>query len=224
MKKLTIITALYFCTVSLFAQVTPPDSVPPKQVTDTVTTAPPPPPPPAPTAAAAPAVTQEEPSEGKKKMTCIRAGWQNSNLVSGDANSKNTLNSFYVGINRKIKLIAMLKLETGVEYMIAGAEFDNDTEIKLQYVGIPINLSVKIGPVYAIGGVTANWMVKQDVTVGGQSANNDYNIKDFDWDAGLGLGVDILMFSVEARSYYGLSEVIANSHNSYIQAGFRFNF
>src|SRR5436190_229373 len=145
MKKLTLITAFYFCTIGLFAQVTPPDSVPPKPVTDTVTTAPPPPP-----ATTTPTTTsttaQGEPEEGKKKMTCIRAGWQNSNLINGDANSRNTLNSFYVGINRKIKLIAILKLETGIEYMIAGAEFDNDTKIKLQYVGVPINLSVKLGP------------------------------------------------------------------------------
>jgi hypothetical protein len=216
MKKLAIIAALYFCTASLFAQETKPDSVPPKPVTDTVTKAPPPPP--------AATTAQEEPSVAKQKMTCIRAGWQNSNLVSGDANSKNTLNSFYVGINRKIKLISILKLETGVEYMIAGAEFDNDTKVKLQYVGVPINLSVKIGPVYAIGGVTANWMVHQDVTVGGQSANDGNNVKDFDWTSGIGLGVDILMFSVEARYYYGLSEVIHNSHNSFVQAGFRFNF
>jgi len=170
------------------------------------------------------------------KVGGIRAGWQYSGLYTGGAIAEGTdpLSSFYVGVFRENKLIPLLALGTGIEYFQVGivdSELDN-TNLKLHYISIPIDIRVKLGPVYALAGAAANFKVGEKWTILDEdfTPEDDFKAEIFDVPVFFGLGVKILMLRIEARYHWGMLDTYKSVDESdalkgqYLQIGVGVSF
>ena len=121
------------------------------------------------------------------------------------------MNSFYVGIFRENKLIPLLSIGTGIEYSQIGVVDANidDTSIKLHYISVPIDLRVKLGPVYALGGIALNFRVAEKWKIAGENfdPSDDNKSQVFDLPLALGVGVKLFIFRIEAKYHWGMLDV-----------------
>jgi hypothetical protein len=162
------------------------------------------------------------------KLMGVRAGWQYSGIYNDGAlpEGSDPLSSFYAGFFKEIKLIPLLRFDAGIEYAPVGiSDSDSDSKIVLHYLSVPLNLRVKLGPVYALGGAAANFRLAEKWTIAGESYTPEDDMKSnvFDVPLYLGLGVKILFLSIDARYYWGMIDIYDNSDGSsksqYLQIG-----
>ena len=163
----------------------------------------------------------------------IRAGWQTSNYYIEGNSAGNDLSSFYVGFTGEKSIIPLLKFGSGLEYFQNGYSFDSTSttaSFKAHTISIPVFLKVKLGPVFALGGAGANFNIVQKYKVGDNTVDipEDHKINVFDVPVFLGLGVKILMFSVEARYHWGMLDATSSEASSpqsqYFQVGAAVSF
>jgi hypothetical protein len=152
----------------------------------------------------------------------FRLGYQQSNLFNNDVDAADNLHRGYVGYIRKIGRARMLHLETGLEYMIAGAQVSEEDKLQLHYLSLPAQGVLKLGPFVGVAGLNANFMIADNF----DSDNNapEPDLKRFDLVADAGVGFNILFMTLEARYYWGLLEVTDGWYNRYWQAGLKFHF
>jgi len=168
--------------------------------------------------------------DGKKNIG-IRAGWQFAGLYEDGSllEGSSELNSFYVGLYKDTKLVPILFLGTGLEYAPVGVtSSDIDAKLVLHYLSIPIDVKVKLGPVFALGGLAANFRLAEKFTLLGEDVEitDDEKSAVFDLPVFLGVGVNIFMLNIEIRYYYGLLDVYSdpsvNARYLQIGAGIKF--
>ena len=159
----------------------------------------------------------------------IRAGYHSAIIMVDGAQFASTvaLNSFYVGFFKERKIVPMLHFGTGLEYFQNGFESNLiDLQRKLHYVSAPLYLKVKLGPVYATGGTALNFKVAENNTlsdISGDPLSEKSNW--FDMPLQVGLGVKILMVSLEARYNWGMLEINdIGAKNQYFQLGAAVSF
>ena len=148
--------------------------------------------------------------DGKGKKG-IRAGFQTSNIYYNGSSLESNLNSFYVGFFKDTKIFPMLHFGTGLEYSQMGTFEDNDNKFVMHYLSIPLNLKLKIGPFYGLGGVAANFKVGEKWTIQGLEATSITKAKNFDVPVYAGLGFKVLMLQIEARYYWGTIDLYENT-------------
>ena len=166
----------------------------------------------------------EDEKDGFNLPNGIRFGWQSSNYLQDGDSAGDNLDRGYIGYVRKISILHFLKLETGLEYMIAGTQPTDDSKLQLHYLVIPAQGAFKLGPFVAQAGVSANIRVAEDFKVDGESVDRDDKSAGFDVAANVGAGFNFLFMTLEARHYWGLLEVENGWHNDYWQLGLKFNF
>jgi hypothetical protein len=153
----------------------------------------------------------------------IRAGYNGAALVmNGDLYPLSTgYPSFYAGFFRDNKIIPLLHAGTGLEYVQNGMQFDEDNKRALHYVSIPLDLKVKLGPVFALGGIAPSFKVAEREFVNGDSMKPDSDDTSNWFDAPLfvGAGLKVAFFTVEIRYHWGLADVYQGYHNQYLQIG-----
>jgi hypothetical protein len=152
----------------------------------------------------------------------IRAGYQSSALYKDGSQFSGTdnYNSFYVGLFKESKIIPALHFGLGFEYMQSGAVMKStDDKQVLNYLSIPLYLKAKIGPVFALGGIAADIKVGENYT--GDAVNSPFtqDFKSVDFPLFLGAGFKILMFTIEARYHWGLSDINEGVSQQYLQLG-----
>jgi hypothetical protein len=143
----------------------------------------------------------------------IRAGWHYAGLFADGTQLFDPLNSFYVGFFRNNQLgIDILSIHTGLEYFQNGNTI-GDEKLVLHYVSIPVALRVKLGPVFALGGLGLNFKLG-----GNTSFHEEVNF--FDLPALLGVGVKLAFLTIEARYGWGLLNIAdGDIKNQYFQLG-----
>src|SRR5262245_36622267 len=99
----------------------------------------------------------------------VRFGYQWANLVKNDEDAANNLDAFYVGLVRQVKIAPLLRFESGLEYMMNGAQQTENTKLQLGYLVVPFQLKVKLGPFIGQTGLNANFKVYQKLTVAGNN-------------------------------------------------------
>lgn len=166
--------------------------------------------------------------KGGQRVGGIRAGWQASTLIKDGsrADTAHNLNSFYVGFFRDTKIIPLLSFGSGVEYFQNGVSYTNNTERVLHTISVPLDLKVKLGPVFALGGIAANFKVAEKVKIGGDYVTPLEADKSawFDAPVFLGAGLKIAIVTIEARYHWGLIEVRNGKHSQYFQIGAGLSF
>lgn len=159
----------------------------------------------------------------------IRAGWHAAIIVLDGAQIATTdpLNTFYVGIFKEKKLVPMLRFGSGLEYFQNGFESNLiDLQRKLHYLSVPLYLKVKLGPIYATGGTALNFKIAENTKFLDASMDPlTEKSKIFDLPLQAGLGVKILMLSLEARYNWGMLNLNdIGSKNQYFQLGLAVSF
>lgn len=166
--------------------------------------------------------------QDKQKVGGIRGGWHSASLVSDGSkpDTANSLSTFYVGLFRDNKIIEILSFGTGLEYFQNGLKYSDNLKRVIHTVSIPVNLKVKIGPVFARGGAAANIKMAERIIIGEEKnkPSEDNRSKWFDVAAFAGVGVQILFVSVEARYHWGLLDVKNGMHSRYFQLGAALSF
>ncbi len=137
----------------------------------------------------------------QEKNFGIRGGYQTSYLTQDGDKIGSSKSGFYVGAYKDTKVFPFLHFNTGVEYSQLGASNLDNGDYKLNYVGVPLALKVKVGPLYAIGGSGFNVKVSENGTP------FDDKAKWFDIPAYVGAGFNILFVAVEARQTWVLTDI-----------------
>lgn len=157
-------------------------------------------------------------SLAQDKKFGIRGGYQSSYLTQDGDKVGSSKSGFYVGAYKDTKVFPFLHVNTGLEYSQLGAsKLDND-DYTLNYIGVPLALKVKVGPLYAIGGTGFNVKVSEKGSPYSDSA------KWFDIPAYVGAGFNILFLAVEARQTWGLTDINHGLNNNSFQVGLSMRF
>ncbi|MCU4157183.1 PorT family protein [Carboxylicivirga sp. A043] len=160
----------------------------------------------------------------------IRAGYQKSFLSVDGEKLTDKSDGFYVGFFKNNKIAPMLRWQSGFEYyQVKGA---NDfAELKVHYLSIPLSLRLKLGPVYALGGLNGAVRIADsyDSNIAGTlpeipgieipSLTGEPDLSRWDAGAHLGVGFKFLMLGVEARYNWGFVDVIDGMNTEYLQVG-----
>jgi len=154
----------------------------------------------------------------------IRAGWQSSDFYNdGVSVGGDPLSSFYVGFFNERKIIPLLSFGSGLEYFQNGSDLGSDIKYKQHILSIPLYLKLKIGPVYATGGASANFRVAEKYIVGDSKIDvpEAWQSNWFDVPMHAGLGVELLIFRIEARYHWGMMDSFKNTtgNSQYFQLG-----
>lgn len=168
--------------------------------------------------------TNAQKEDGKKNG--IRLGYHSAAMYDNGSKLSGTKNhqSFYLGFFRDTKLIPALHLGTGLEYFQNGYRIDNDNKLDLHYLSLPVDLKVKIGPVFALTGLAPSIKVSEKATINGTKSTPDEKSKSFDAPFLLGAGFKILFITVEARYHWGLIELHDGIKSQYLQIGAAISF
>ncbi len=166
--------------------------------------------------------------EGGDRVGGIRFGWHQSAFYNdGNAVSDaDPMQSFYVGLFRDNKIAPLLSFGSGLEYYQNGINYAGDNKLALHYVSVPLNLKLKLGPVFALTGFAPSVKVAERIVTDGNSVKpSDVLVSEwFDVPFFVGAGVKILFITVEARYHWGLLEVNDGLNSRYFQLGAGLSF
>ena len=163
----------------------------------------------------------------------VRAGWQNSNYYEDGNNSGDNLSAFYIGVTGEKSILPLLKFGSGFEYFqngISGSIGNDEYKFKAHTISIPIYLKLKLGPVFALGGAGANFTITQQYKLNDNSVDVPDAAKTnwFDVPVFAGIGVKILIVTIEARYHWGMldasSSDLTNPQVQYFQIGAGISF
>ena len=170
-------------------------------------------------------------AQGEKssnKVGGIRAGYHAATLVlpDSDVDTTNVLGGFYAGFFRDNKVASILHVGTGLEYFKNGTEYSENSSRVLHTISVPVSLKVQLGPVFALGGIGANFKVSEKLVYNDTSydLSDDQKSNWFDAPVFLGAGVKLWFLTVEARYHWGLLEVNNGYHSRYFQLGAGLSF
>jgi hypothetical protein len=108
----------------------------------------------------------------KPQKNGIRFGYHAASMVKDGSkpDESKTLNRFYAGFFRSKKLGGILHFDSGIEYFQNGLKYTGDAKRTLHTIRIPLDLRLKIGPVYGLGGAAANFKVGKSFDLGDNSS------------------------------------------------------
>ena len=158
----------------------------------------------------------------------IRTGYQNSSLKQDGSmiSGTDSYNSFYIGLFKTHRIVPAVHFGYGLEYMTTGTEWnDNSESVVLSNIGIPLYIEGKLGPIFALGGVAANFKINEKYS--GLISDSPFGEEKFntvDFPVFVGAGFKILMFSIEARYHWGLTEINQGIKSQYLQLGVGVSF
>lgn len=174
------------------------------------------------------AITSQSIQAQGKRSIGVRAGYQNSGLFENGDNVSGTSNygSYYVGVFKEKKFFPFLHLGIGLEYCQNGVGLTGDDKQVITYLGVPVHLKVKIGPVYALVGVQPKFKLSEKIIINDEKSTptDDQKSKFMDFPAYGGIGLNILIVSIEARYHYSIFETNHGARNAYLQLGAAIHF
>jgi len=158
----------------------------------------------------------------------VRTGYQNSTIKQDGTmiSGTDSYNSFYIGLFKTHKIIPAVHFGYGLEYMTTGAEWnDNAENVVLSHLSVPMYLEGKIGPVFALSGVAANFKINEKYSgIISDSPFGEEKFNTVDFPVFLGAGFKIMLFTLEARYHWGLTEINEGVKSQYLQLGVGVSF
>ena len=163
----------------------------------------------------------------------VKAGYNYSTL-SGETSSISTiegLSGFYIGGLVELPISNMLSIQPELIFSRQGVDLrqglknlsirTDTSEIRLDYLNIPVMAKVNLGPIFLEGGVQFGFLVnkpKVDSYIANVYLRNlldkdSYNSFDFGVGAGLGFNLNRRLF-VEARYTHSLTNALDPNNNS----------
>ncbi len=171
-----------------------------------------------------------------KRTNFFQVGYNISWLASSGNHFGDPKGSLYVSLYKEMKVLPLLRFGSGLEYVKNGSYISNESKgiyfvdgeilptdnyVYLNYLTIPLHLTVKLGPIAALAGVSGSYRV--DARLISDEENRKLNNKSYfnRWDAGayLGARLTIIFVGIEVRYTRGLVNVIDNYKNQNLQIG-----
>jgi hypothetical protein len=166
--------------------------------------------------------------KGNNRVGGIRLGYHGAGMFmeSDMYPGSEGLGTFYAGLFRDNQIISLLHFGTGLEYFQNGIKFSGDNKRALYYLSIPLDLKLKLGPVFALTGLAPSFKVAERVVVDGNSSKPGSDDKSAWFDAPffVGGGLKILFITIEVRYHWGLIDVYEGYNNRYLQIGAGLSF
>ncbi|HMC96885.1 MAG TPA: outer membrane beta-barrel protein [Flavobacteriales bacterium] len=164
------------------------------------------------------AVHAQEKEEEGEKSNGVRLGYHMSDLVGEE--DFDTRNGYYLGYYRNFIKVPIFSLSAGLEVNSAGATQD-DSELRLTYVALPINGRIKLGPFYGDLGVDLALNVGEKWVVDGDEVDipDGQEAESFDALGHVGVGFKFLFMGIEARYRYAITEAYDGYKNTGLQLG-----
>jgi len=145
----------------------------------------------------------------------VKAGMNFAKMTDVDE----SLNNFQGGIFIDKDFIPLIKFRIGLDYSPKGGVFTDiiDAETQINYLELPVLAKVKLGPIYALGGVYGAYAMSGTNTIAGVESDIDFdNVSR--WDAGMkfGLGFQLKLGPIGAfiQSEYSFGFVDLNKLNT----------
>jgi len=157
--------------------------------------------------------------DDKKKG--IRIGIASTEITNSEGNlvEDNHL-SFYAGLFNEIELSRFFRFSTGLEYVQLGSSMDDDNEVKISFLSLPVSAKLRIAGFFARAGLGANLRIGKSEVLNGEEA--DPSILNYDrlmFNSLLGLGTKLGFVEFEFRYHKGLSDVVDGFTSDYYQFG-----
>jgi len=162
----------------------------------------------------------------------VKAGY-NYSTFSGETSSLSTiegLSGFYIGGLVELPISNVLSIQPELIFSRQGVDLrqglknlsirTDTSEIRLDYLNIPVMAKVNLGPLFLQGGVQFGFLVSKpeignyiaNVRIGSLLDKDSYNSFDFGVGAGLGFNLNRRLF-VEARYTHSLTNVFDPNDN-----------
>jgi hypothetical protein len=160
--------------------------------------------------------------DGPKRNYGFGAGVNFTSIHEGNTGG---ISTFYGSFIMNQRLVPFFKLQTGLTYLRNGAtiDADNDAELTLDYLQVPVLLRIKIGPIFLLTGFTGAVKIGQNYT--GDFDIKKGDIKGFDFTSQLGGGFKLANFTIEGRYNWGKTNIYQGEgatvdyHSRYFQLG-----
>jgi len=147
----------------------------------------------------------------------LRVGYQNTMMKVDGSKIGDTGSSFFLNVYKDARIIPFLFFHSGLQYSQAKADISGDN-YTINYLGAPVGLKAKLGPVYGLAGATFNVKLSEKNSPTGDDA------KWYDTNTFVGLGFNILMLNIEGRYSWGLTDINSGIHNDAFQIGLGIRF
>lgn len=160
----------------------------------------------------------------------VIAGYNLSDVkLNGSDGDAGDADGFYAGVLWEEQLIPLLRIQSGLKYIKNGWSYDNTgangkERAVLNYLMVPVAARLKIGPLYAIGGVYGAYRAgsKYKYKNGDEEKISTDEIKRWDFGANLGLGFQVAMIGIEARYNWGFTDMTPTAgdyYNRFLEIG-----
>ena len=163
----------------------------------------------------------------KSQEAGIRMGWQEAMTYNKGEIVGEGLKNFYIGLShiRNLGRSKILSLYSGLEFTQNGYKADDSNYRKINYIGLPIALRVKLGPLFAQAGYNANIRIGEKLKVNSIDALiSSTKSKWCDFPLQFGAGIKLSILTIEARYHYGIVKVNNDNKIAYFQVGAGISF
>jgi len=101
--------------------------------------------------------------DSEDELAGIRFGFHSAGLVKDGErpDTANSLNNLYIGFFREKKIASLFYWGSGVEYFQNGTKYSNNSKRVLHTLSVPLNLKLKVGPIFGVAGAAANFKVSE---------------------------------------------------------------
>ncbi|MBS2098569.1 outer membrane beta-barrel protein [Carboxylicivirga linearis] len=156
-------------------------------------------------------------TQAQDKSMGLRIGYQSSYMMVDNSKVGSSGNSFYVNAYRDNKLLPFLFFHSGLQYSQSESTIESH-DYKINYLGAPLAMKVKVGPIYALGGASFNVKLNEK--------NNPFESSSswYDTNAFVGAGFKLLFMTIDTRYMWGLTDVNQGIHNNSFQVGLGLRF
>jgi len=157
----------------------------------------------------------------QKKSFGVRSGYSSTFNSKGGDKVGSSNSNYFINVYKDTKVFPFLHFQSGLEYSRTGGTI-NKISHNINYIGVPLGLKVKMGPIYAIGGGTFNVKLSES----GVRTDSPFKGKSkwYDSNAFIGAGIELFIVTFDIKYTHGLTNVNNGFRNNGYQAsvGFRF--
>ncbi|QZE13762.1 PorT family protein [Halosquirtibacter laminarini] len=153
----------------------------------------------------------------QEKYLGARIGYNATYFQNDGSKIGETQDNYFVSIYKDTKIIPFLFFQSGLEYTKAGGSV-NQHDYAIHYLGVPLGIKAKLGPLFVTGGATFNVRISEKNNLFENSS------KWYDTNVFAQAGVEILFLTLDVKYIWGLTNIQNDMTNHGVQAGIGFRF
>ena len=106
------------------------------------------------------------------KRRGIRVGFASTEISNSSGSLiEDNYNSFYAGLFNEVDLSRFFRFSTGLEYVQIGSSMDDDNEVKVSFLSLPVSAKLQLAGLFGRVGIGANMRIGKSEVFNGQESN-----------------------------------------------------